>query len=233
MIELKKYLHVDMLSEEELYRLTSLLREHNESAMKPLILHHIPLTAHFAGQTTLQFGYRSGECLSAGLEGLVASINRIYEAAGTDTPILRDNNITPYLVVCIKGAILDFVNHDHLVPIGRATVRKGLKDFPRLTPITILPSGFETDIDHLLEHRDFVESDLQGTYIEMGLNERDIKVLQLKLMGYTYQEISDLTGYTFPLVSKIFRGIQDKFIMLFKFRPRHARKRRSDREEIT
>ena len=230
-IDMQPYFHVEMLTEEQVYLYTERLRAKDESVIEPLILHHIPLAAHFAGQIEKQFGYREGECLSAGFAALVGTINRIFKS---ETPILHDNNITPYLIICIKGAILDYLQHDHLMPVSRTTLKKGIKNLPRLTPITMLPSGFETSIDHLLEHRDYVESDLQGTYIEMGLSERDIKILQMKLEGYTYQEIADQIGLSLPMIGKIFHSIQDKFIALFHFRPKHARKQRSDKaiEEV-
>ena len=228
---LAPYLHVQMLSEEEVYLYSQRLMAKDPTVIQPLILHHIPLTAHFAGQLQNNDFNNGGECLSAGLAALVNAVNRLYHAAGTDTPILRDTRITPYLIVCIRGAIIDFINKDRLVPVSRTTIKKGIKDFPQMTPITVLPSGYETSIDHLLEHRDYVESDLQGTYVEMGLSERDIRILQMKIEGYTYQEISELVGLSLPMVGKIFRGIQDKFVALFHFRPKHARKRRSDRNQ--
>lgn len=224
--ELPKYLHVNMLSEEEVYLYTERLRAGDSSVMHLLILHHVPLAAHFAGQYAVGYGYQDNDYLSVALASLVGSVNRIFV-----NKTMTNNNITPYLIVCIKGALQDYVNHDHLMPVCRATFKKGVKNLPRMNPITVLPSGYETSIDHLLEHRDYVESDLQGTYIEMGLSERDIKILQLRIEGYTYQEISTMIGLSLPMIGKIFHGIQDKFIALFHFRPKHARKRRSDRNQ--
>lgn len=202
--------------EDELWKLYDM--GYREPSVDKLVGWHIKLTVWISGSMEREFGYPRGDLVSAGLLGLVTAVNRVISGE----TVMRDMNLTAYVTVYVKRFVREFMIKDHLMPVSRTVLAKGII-MPRVCGMgTLLEIG----------ENDWRECQYEALLTDLEYGELERRVLSLRVEGYNYAEIAGFLDVSNSYVGKVMLEIQKKFEREFG-RPRNARKRRNTVEEST
>jgi DNA-directed RNA polymerase specialized sigma subunit len=204
---------------------------------EPSLLHkiidsHIPMAKGVAGFYARKMPYRLSDIYAAAYYGLSQGANRMF----TEN-VMTDANITPYLYVRTRGAILDFCSVDSLIPIPRGEFKQRMeiedaRDFVTRTNQTESKNVMHYDV-HLggvcenlaviipidtaeaqnavdIPTYDEAPNSMEELYFKLRLNDTEIEVVSMRMEGYTISEIGKHVNLTKMRISQIVDEIKLK-----------------------
>jgi len=189
----------DSIKPEVLIELVKVLRTGDTSVSEEIITGHMRLAAYLAGRNMYGGNHFEEDMLSAAFFGVVQAVN--WAAQGR----LRDNNITPYIVITCLRFIKQFKESDRLIRIPRKTFKKMLLKSDNPQDVLLNPVSFNTysaDGDDVkpIESCKLKEPCTEDLYYEMEYQElcdslqlstRTRQILELRFLGYTFREIGE------------------------------------------
>lgn len=216
------------IEETQLQQMVAKLRGGDDSVINPIIEGHIRLAMSIVAKYVAKHPRRKNDIIGAALAGLTEGVRKAQTA-------LYDDNITPYLVVLVHRAISDFLEKDHLIPIGRQYIRSrgGYTAFSDALPFErpichlslspmfkdigdeengeeefdLSPATRDTSQDKLIA--DDLLNQLQLTWVEQ-------QVIDLKCEGYNGEAIAKKMGCSRARICQILTGVRERYLRLEK-----------------
>ena len=218
-------------TKEEVDELVSRALEKDATVVPDLIDAHIEFTYRVAIPFIRRYPYKSKDIICSAFYGLVQGCQ--WAADGR----LYDRNIEPYIATTIRRYIRDFLEHDFLIPIPRREFAKRMNTedldvFIKRTntgkfampqnPIAFIehiPIIHSLDVDHQSDDIDWnLEIPVNDTpidamddlMIKLGLDDKEIDIINKRIEGYTLQEIGEEVKLTPRGVKFIIDGVKRK-----------------------
>lgn len=188
-------------------QLKTAIKEERNNIRNKIVEAHLKIGMYIAARYSLRCPNELDDIVSV-ME--LALVKAVYRARNR----LKDNNITPYIIARIHGAIRDYIKNPKLYGMSGRTldyyIEKGDQrgDNP---PYQIQEeiNNFTTkeNDEELFLIKELLDKSSHG-YIEK-------RIIELRTEGYTYGEIGPMVGYCKARVQIIVSNIEDKFNTLY------------------
>jgi len=191
----------NQMSEEELHAKTEAHKQGDDSVKDDLILGHVRLTLQICGGYVGRYPHKKDDIVSAAMLGLVKAVDRAREH-------LDHDNISGYITLKIHSHISDYLKNDKLI--------RGPAD---LVPYTMSIANRSMDQDAGEYYNDAENVVLPPQYDEDDIIINDFlnqlpgmqrKIVELKLMSYTNNEIAKRLGVSTGYIWQILLKVQEK-----------------------
>lgn len=210
--------------DEEIQAMVASLRGGDKSMIVQLIKAHFDLVNRIANKYAWHTRLRRDDIYGTAYLALADAVNTF--------PQEGDIKITNYIAMKVKGRIRHFLCADFLIPIPEDEFRKRIKmdtadpkDFDDMMELPVHASGVipgawavilplnnarlgdrERDIPYV----DMRFESVEDLFNQMGLTEREVRVCNMRLDGYTLEEIGGYLELSKMMVSYIINDIKAK-----------------------
>lgn len=207
------------IQKEELTKLVELLKEGKEEndTIARILMGHLRLIISLVAETPQTLEHLTPDLIS---QAVVVALEAIYKAK----TLLRDNNITPYIVTYVRGKLIDFTKKQY----GNKDWKREIETLPtieqltdphfdekivkpdnsKIRTMTILPSQM-SEILELIERAILLDNNLKR-------QEYKKVIVRLKASGYDNNEIADILEISTGQVSKLLIDIEHNYNELEK-----------------
>lgn len=158
---------------------------------------------------------RSEDVLSAAYMGLVHAVNWIYDHPEKD---FDPDRLGSLINTIIRRWIIDYLDHDTIIPIARRTISDHAERGSVLLPPKVFRWEAMKDFENyeILDNGYLQEQNTLEIRIELDnhLTDTEKTVLDLKLRGYNQYEIANMMKCSQPWVNLVVGEIRDKYTTL-------------------
>jgi len=211
----------DPLPETELIELVQKLRNNTATRkdIETIFFGHMRLAIALA----CRIGFTARHIISDAVQEAMLALAQGIKRAPT---VLVDDNITPYLSTIMKGAIIDYIESQHLMP-ARTYRHKKAHDPDFISPLLDFLGDYQARLeDHessILEILETIETCIKA---DDNLVRREYKraIVRLKSAGYTPNEVADILEIKPNYVIKLLGDLYDRYKKTDKGIINHSRR---------
>lgn len=201
------------------------LKQGDLSMIDPIIEHHLRLIDRVAVIRARAFPYKYQDIKSASRFGAVQACH--WAAEGR----MYDNRITPWIVYNCNRFITEFVNEDHMIQIPRKEFKNRValneNNIFRYYSVSTLQHDFE-EFAALAQQEDLGFEDqcsknetseqYYDMFRELDLNETEWKIVELRVMGHTLEEVAQNLAMSYSAVHRAIKRVQKRAVIAFSLR---------------
>ncbi len=213
--------------------LKKLIIENNNEAIiiirNEIVGGHLRLGVSIAARFATKSKFRIDDLIGEMFLSLIESVTKFCTDSG------YDDNITPYIITCIHSRLLEYIESDHTIYIPGRTVRYysaiGSNKLDKLPhQIHLVQNGIigrNTDESENSEefsgpyvipeiYDDYKINEILEILDKVTPNFIEKRIIELRVEGYSYKEISPLVGYSQSAISRMLSEIEQRFNKIYK-----------------
>ena len=181
-------------------KLVTRLKEGDTSIREEIINKHIGI----AISTAYKYGGNTdkAELISSAMFALCQAV----EWAPTR---LEDNNITPYIIACVRRFVFEHINANNLVRVPYCAYKKGYKKYIPTYDIYVDKDDENITIDKVV-YDDTPPCEIESILNSLHLTKRGKLIVTMRADGYTLAEIAEKTNISEQRVHQILFDIRQK-----------------------